>query len=264
VRAYAALIGARFRMHLQYRAAAVAGLVTQVFWGIIRILIFAAFFRSTTASQPMTYPEVVTYIWLSQALLRLVPWYAGDPDVRAAIRTGTVAYELLRPVDLYWTWFVRIIGATLAETILRAVPMVVIAGLFLDLQAPPSWACAGAWALAMIAVVLLGGAIVTLLSITMMWTISGEGATYIVPTLAILFSGLIVPLPFFPDWAQRALDLMPFRGLIDVPFRLYIGHIPAGRALPMFAQQMGWTVGLIALGRWLLARGTRRLVVQGG
>jgi ABC-2 type transport system permease protein len=262
--AYRALISARFRMHLQYRAAALAGLGTQLFWGLIRIFIFAAFFRSSDSPQPMTYPQVVTYIWLSQALMRLIPWYAGDPDVRAAIRTGSVAYELLRPVDLYWTWFVRIIGATLAETALRAIPMFIVAGLFLGLQAPPSWPSAGAWALAMIGVVLLGGAMVTLLSITMMWTISGEGVTYIAPTLAIVFSGMIVPLPFFPDWAQPVLNALPFRGLIDIPFRLYMGHLSSREALPMFAQQMAWTIALVALGRLLLARGTRRLVVQGG
>ena len=37
--AYAAVFAARFRVLLQYRAAALAGLGTQVFWGLVRVAI---------------------------------------------------------------------------------------------------------------------------------------------------------------------------------------------------------------------------------
>ena len=43
MRAYWAIFSARFRALLQYRAAAAAGCVTQVFWGLIRVMIFAGF-----------------------------------------------------------------------------------------------------------------------------------------------------------------------------------------------------------------------------
>ena len=79
-----------------------------------------------------------------------------------------------------------------------------------------------------------------------------------------IFSGMYVPLPFFPVWARTVLDVLPFRGLVDVPFRLYIGHIPPSEILPLFAHQLAWALGLIGLGRVLLARGIRRLVIQGG
>ena len=38
--AYMAVVSARFRMMLQYRSAAFAGLGTQMFWGIMRVMIF--------------------------------------------------------------------------------------------------------------------------------------------------------------------------------------------------------------------------------
>jgi ABC-2 type transport system permease protein len=86
----------------------------------------------------------------------------------------------------------------------------------------------------------------------------------LIPTLVMVLSGMLVPLPFFPDWAQSLLDFLPFRGLVDVPFRLYVGHLPPSSCLPLFAHQLVWTLALVGLGRWILARGTRRLVVQGG
>ena len=93
---YVAVVSARYRMLLQYRAAAFAGLVTQLFWGAIRLMIFAAFYAASTTSQPMTMADIVAYVWLGQALLGLLPWNI-DPDFTLKVRDGSVAYDLLRP-----------------------------------------------------------------------------------------------------------------------------------------------------------------------
>jgi ABC-2 type transport system permease protein len=79
--AYAAILRARFRTLLQYRAAAAAGFSTQLFWGLLRVMIFGAFYRSSTAPQPMSYQETVNYLWLTQALFAMLPW-SVDADVR--------------------------------------------------------------------------------------------------------------------------------------------------------------------------------------
>jgi len=263
MRAYWAILSARFRTLLQYRAAALAGLGTQVFWGFIRIMIFDAFYRSTNAPQPMTFPQVVSYVWLSQAFLRMLPWMP-DPDVRMMIRTGNVAYELLRPVDLYRLWYSRALANLTSPTLLRCVPVLVLAALFFGLQAPASLSAAAACVAAMIGAVLLASAVANLLSISLLWTISGEGVAHLMSVAVWLFSGMMIPLPLYPDWAQTVLSLLPFRGLMDTPFRLYTGHVPASQVAALIAHQLVWAVLLIGVGRWLLGRGLRRVVVQGG
>jgi viologen exporter family transport system permease protein len=260
---YTAVVSARIRMLLQYRAAALAGFATQLFWGLIRVMIFAGFYASTTATQPMTVEEVVTYIWLGQALIALLPWNI-DHESRQMMRSGAVAYELLRPVDLYAYWFSRTIATRLAPTLLRAMPMFLVAGLFFGLSAPASWACGLAWAVTMIGALLLGCAITTLVLIGMLWTVSGEGLYYLLTTSVVLFSGMLIPLPLFPEWAQPILNALPFRGLVDAPFRAYLGHIPPGEVLGILGHQLLWTAALVGLGRAVLARGLRRVVIQGG
>ena len=84
MRPYASLLSARARMLLQYRAAAWAGTGTRLFWGIIRLMIFEAFYRSSTAEQPISLPEVVTYIWLGQAFLTLIPFTSASPNPRTS------------------------------------------------------------------------------------------------------------------------------------------------------------------------------------
>ena len=102
----AVFLAGRFQLMLQYRTAAIAGFITQCWFGIIRILIFAAFYASGSAHAPMTLGNAIDYTWLGQAFLAFLPMNA-DPDVAEMVRTGAVAYERLRPVDTYAWWYAR-------------------------------------------------------------------------------------------------------------------------------------------------------------
>jgi ABC-2 type transport system permease protein len=258
-------------MLLQYRAAALAGLWTQVFFGLVLIMIYEAFYQSTTAPQPMTFTQVVNYVWLGQALLAMLPWNA-DAEIRAMVRSGAVAYELCRPTDLYWLWYARALAWRIAPTMLRAVPMCIIAAVLLPLvglgewrlASPPSTAAALAFGATLVCTLLLGCALTTLINISLLWTTSGEGAVVLLTTLVTFLSGMIVPLPLFPAWVQPIVRALPFAGLVDLPFRVFIGHIPPGAAVSVLQHQVLWTIGLVLVGRWLLSHGVRRVVVQGG
>lgn len=263
MRAYWAVFSARFRVLLQYRAAALAGLGTQLFWGFIRVMIFTAFFNSSTAPQPMTLDETVAYIWLGQAFLLLLPWNT-EREIENMIRTGNVAYELVRPLDLYSLWFFRGMAMRVAPLLLRAVPMFCLAVLFFGLNLPASWQTVPAFGLCLLGAILLSSAITALTTISLFWTISGEGVIRILPGITLVLSGLVIPLPLFPDWMQPVLNFLPFRGILDIPFRLYIGHFPVSSVFSLFFHQIGWTIALVILGRILLTRGLRRVVVQGG
>jgi len=269
---YAAVVGVRFRMLLQYRAAALAGLWTQLVFGMVLIMIYEGFYRSSTADvQPMAFPQVASYVWLGQALLAMLPWNI-DRELHAMVRSGAVAYELCRPVDLYGLWYARAVAHRTAPTVLRAVPMVVFATVVLPLvgldewrlEPPVSLAAGAGFALALVCALALACAISTLVNITMLWTIQNDGVLIIVTSVVSLMSGLLVPLPLLPDWAQPVLRWLPFAGVLDLPYRIYNGHI-APDGLPLvLARQLGWTLAIVALGRWCLGRGMRRLVVQGG
>ena len=47
-RPYLAAFAARFQLTLQYRTAAIAGFGTQCWWGVIKIMVLAAFFAGQT------------------------------------------------------------------------------------------------------------------------------------------------------------------------------------------------------------------------
>src|SRR5438093_5358708 len=165
MKAYLAILSSRFRILIQYRAAALAGIGTQLFFGVVRMMIFDAFYRSSSSPQPMTREQVITYIWLGQAML-LLTMLAADADVSAMIRTGNVAYEMTRPIDLYTLWFTRAFSGRAAPLLMRAIPIVVIAGLFFGLQPPASPAAGAVFVASLFGALLLASSLVTLLTMS--------------------------------------------------------------------------------------------------
>ncbi len=268
---YWAVVSARFRMLLQYRAAAFAGFVTQLFWGAIRLMILAAFYAGATTAPPMSFPQIAAYVWLGQALLGLLPWNI-DNDLGTQIRTGGVAYELLRPLNLYTYWFMRTLAFRCAGTTLRMLPLLAFAMVVLplldlgrwSLPPPASLLSAVLFMLSLICTVLLSTAITMIMHVGLLWTIAGDGFNRTMPGVVSVLSGMTIPLPLFPDWLQPVLYWQPFRGLADVPYRIYGGHIAASDALLEILLQLGWAALLAAAGAALLTRGTRALVLQGG
>ena len=263
MRPYAAVVSARFRALLQYRAAAFAGLVTQIFWGAVRLMILEAFARSSVGGAPMDAGQIASYVWLGQALLALFPW-SLDGDVVQMVRSGAVAYELLRPMDLYWLWYARALAQRTAPTVLRAAPLLLLAWAAMGLRPPSDAAHLTAFAISTLGALVLSCAMSALLSVSLIYTISGEGVARLLPIAAYFLSGMVLPLPFMPTWAQRIADLAPFSGLVDHPHRLYTGHIPVEQAPLVLLHQVLWSAIIIVLGRWLMACGLRRMVVQGG
>ncbi|MEH2079451.1 MAG: ABC-2 family transporter protein [Nostoc sp.] len=272
MKAYWSLFVARFTLLLQYRTAALAGVVTQLFWGLVKVMVLQAFFTHATSAQPMTFQQAVGYVWLEQAfLMAIVPW-GGDRDIQELIRSGAVGYDLLRPTDLYNFWFTRALALRTTPLILRAIPLLGVT-IFIfpllgfyewSLSIPPSFASFVAFFLSFIGAILLSSALTMLLTVSMMWTISGEGINSILPTLVIIFSGMIVPLPLFPEWSKPFLNVLPFSGLIDKPFRLFTGNLQASALFNVLLHQTFWIVVIIMLGRFLVKYGIRKLVIQGG
>lgn len=220
----------------------------------------------------MTLREAVGYVWLGQAFLLAIVPRGGDKEIQELIRSGAVGYDLLRPTDLYNFWFTRAIALRTAPLLLRAVPILCIS-IFLfplvrlqswSISFPPSCASLVAFLLSFIGAILLSCALTMLLTVSLMWTLSGEGINSILPSLITIFSGMIVPLPLFPEWIKPLLNALPFSGLLDQPFRLFTGNLPPNALSHVLLHQAFWIVALVILGRVLVRRGIRKLVIQGG
>ncbi|MDR1569094.1 MAG: ABC transporter permease [Oscillospiraceae bacterium] len=264
---YIALFRMRMIAGMQYRAAAWAGAATQFFWGLIFIMIYSAFYRSSAVEPPMRWNQLATYIWLQQMFLFIVMIWAQDNELLRHVTDGNVAYELCRPYDLFKIWCARLLAFRLSSSFLRFLPILIIAFLLpaqYKMSPPVSLGAAGLFLISLSLGLLIVTAVSMFIYILTIITLSPVGSRLIISVAADFLMGAVIPIPLMPASLQRVLDWFPFRYISDLPFRIYSGSIAGGDALFQMGVQVAWIIGLFMLGRLSFNKVMRRVVIQGG
>ena len=257
----------RFKMNLQYRAAALAGVGTQFFFGFINIFVYLAFYESGNGNLPMPLNQLISYVWLMQAFFAITYLWQKDKEILLLIMNGNISYELYRPQNLYYMWIAKILGQRLANVSLRFLPIILAATLLpepykLDLAISfPNF-------LLFLVILTLSCILMALFAaichIGCIFTIDDKGVINIVMVIADILSGLVIPIPFFPKFMQVIANIFPFRYISDFPFRFYVGNISVEEALYSILIQILWIIILFFLGKLLMNKALKKAVVQGG
>lgn len=267
MRKYQALFRIRFSSGLQYRAAALGGIATQFAWGFMELLAFSAFYRANPAAFPMEFSQTASYIWLQQAFLALFMTWFYEAEIFETITSGAIAYELVRPIDLYNRWFCHSAANRLARAVLRCFPILIVAFIVpepLRMSLPSDLRQLG---LFLISVPLSLGVVVAfnmLVYVSAFFTLSPLGVRIMASILADFLAGGIIPLPFFPDSIRGVVELLPFAAMQNMPLRIYSGHISGAAAVCGLFLQVFWLLILVGIGRAWMKLALRRAVVQGG
>ncbi|HLO11805.1 MAG TPA: ABC transporter permease [Pseudoneobacillus sp.] len=264
---YYSVLKLRLLNGMQYRAAALAGVATQFFWGFMFIMIFEAFYEHSTINPPITLKELVIYIWLQQAFISFIMLWFRDNELFNLITSGNIAYELCRPCEIYGFWYAKLVAQRLSSALLRCFPILIFAFLMpipYRMTLPSNLTTGTIFLLSLLFGLLLLVAISMFIYISVFITMSPVGSTLVIGVIGEFFSGLILPIPLMPDWLQKIANVLPFRYTADFPFRVYSGNIPVDEAVLGIGIQLVWLVILVFLGRLALNKVLRRVVVQGG
>ena len=264
---YLSFFHIRFGASLQYRAAALAGVATQFAWGFMEIILFGAFYDADPAAFPMDRQALASYVWLQQATLAMFMMWKVDASIFESIKSGGVALELCRPLDVYTMWFTKNCATRLADTLLRCVPILVITS-FLPrpwgMALPADAAAAGMFVLSACLGFFVVVAALMPVYISAFYTLNATGVRLFVATIAEFASGAVVPLPFMPDAVQRVLAVLPFASMQSTPFLIWGGTLTGGDAWAAIGLQAFWAVTLVLLGRLWMRAALKKVVAQGG
>ena len=267
MRQYKSLFKIRFINSLQYRTAAIAGVITQFAFGLMYIMLFKAFYAQGNIPNNFTETQMVSYIWLQQMLLVLFWVAAKNSTIVLQIEQGNICYELVRPMNLYNNWFTTMLADGMSKTFLRLIPVMIFAFMLpagWGLMLPASIPALLLFLLNMIIGAMLVVAINMLCYCLMFNTMSSIGIFSIVSTLASLFNGSMIPVPLMPVWFQKVLDFLPFRYINDLTFRTYIGSLTINESLIQTGIQFAWLIVFITIGKLWLNKNLKKVEVQGG
>jgi len=79
-----------------------------------------------------------------------------------------------------------------------------------------------------------------------------------------LLSGLLIPVAFFPHWAQIVFAFLPFEHIASTPLQIYLGKLSGGAAWRTIGLAWVWVVVLLVLGHLWWLRASRKITIHGG
>lgn len=247
-----------WRRYAAYPGATAAGCFTNTIFGFLQAYILLAVYRHRSVVGGYDARDAVTYVWLIQSLLMTV-YIFGWGELYRRVRDGAIATDLARPLSPLRYWLAFDLGRAPYHLLFRGVVPFAIGAIVFELHYPtPLNALVFVVSLALAVVVSLG--VRFLYNLPAFWLIDIRGVLVVAIAINLFFSGMIMPLRFFPDWLRDLALALPFASALQTPVDVWLGKAAAWQV----GLQVVWAVALLALCRLVLARATRKLVVQGG
>jgi ABC-2 type transport system permease protein len=263
VRLFWELARRSFQRHLTYRAATLAGLATNLFFGFLRVAVMVALYGTRTEVAGMDLRAAITFTGLAQAViayLSIFGWY----DLMRSVSSGEVAADLLKPLGYFRFWLAVDLGRALVAFLLRGVLMMLLYLIFFPITAPTLLSQWLALAFAFVLSWLLSFAWRFLVNLAAFWTPNAIGVGRFAFGIAWVLSGFFMPLRFFPDWFQTLCHLTPFPSMVNTTIEIYLGLLTGGALVQALLVQVVWIFILTGACHLTLRAGVHKLVIQGG
>ena len=252
-----------FQRQLTYRAATLAGLLTNFFFGLLRAAVMVALYGARTQIAGISLNNAVTYTGLSQAIIGFVSLFSWV-ELMNTVYTGSVATDLLKPMNFYGFWLAQDLGRAIAQLLLRGLPMMLAYALMFGIPVPGSL---DQW-LVVILVLMLAWLVSFswrfLVNLAAFWVPNALGIARFAFIASFFLSGFFMPLSYYPTWFSKLCQLTPFPHSVSTVIEVYLGLLQGYDLVVAILFQVCWAILLIGLGQIVLRRGVRRLVILGG
>jgi ABC-2 type transport system permease protein len=224
-------------------------------------MVWTALYAQNTAPAGVPLHAIITYTTIA-LLMSLVLEIDGTRLIRDRVREGSIATDLMKPINLPLYFFSDGFGQTMLHAML-IVPALALALFIVHIDVPPPLvlsAFAFSFALGYIVNFLMN----FLMNTIAFWTLETFAIQLIVRWVSDILGGQIVPLIFFPGFLQKIVLALPFAAIYSTPLLIYVGTIPPSSYLAAFATQLAWGAGFAIVATFVWRGALKRVVVQGG
>ncbi|WP_221089070.1 ABC transporter permease [Deinococcus aquaedulcis] len=252
-----------FRRQFAYPQAALWGLITNTFFGVLRVAVLLALFGTRPQVAGYTAQDAITYTGLTQAFIMALSLF-GWTDFMRTVHRGEVAADLLRPLNLLGFWAAQDAGRAAGQFVLRGLPMLLLFEALWGMVWPDG---ALGWLQTTLSVLLAwacGFLFRFLVNCAAFWSPDAAGFGRFGWAVLGLGCGFLMPLAFFPDWVQAWLSWTPFPAMLNTVVEVWVGVQRGAAAWEALGVQAAWALGMLAVTAFTLHRGLRRLEVAGG
>lgn len=260
---YLEMIRIRFLMMLAYRTNYYSGiLIYSINIGAYYFL-WSAIYSGKEDIQGLSVTQMTTYVavaWMARAF-----YYNNiDREIAMEIKDGKVAIELIRPYNYLGMKVMAGLGEGLFRLLFFSIPGMLIVWLVFPIQFSADLSTWLFFAVATIFSFIIFTQINLITGILTFFLFNNTGLMRAKRVIIDLFSGLLLPLSFFPVWAQEIMKFLPFQAISYIPSMIFTEGFVGRDIYFGLLNQLIWIVVLIVPIQllWVLAR--KQLVVQGG
>lgn len=252
----------KFRNKMAYRFDYLLGILNTMLSFVVYWSIYKALYGGANEVDGITFSMVATNFIISLGLN--AAFHKNEMFLQDKIKQGTIANELLKPVNFKLRMLFEDIGEGTFSVVFNFLPTVIIVTFFAQLQAPSSLLNL----ILCLVSVLLGYIVLWLISFIVQswsfWLFNVWGLITIKNVFVNILAGAFIPMWFMPDWLRNFIKFTPFDSIYFTPVQLYLGELQGYGILINFARQILWIVILYAIGELCWRKGIKKLVVQGG
>lgn len=263
MRAYVQLARMRVLTTLAYRFDAYARIAANFILMLATVFLWRTAYRGIDRVAGVDEQQMVTYAIVSILLGSLFAVNVENA-INFRVRQGEIAIDFIRPIRPVAAWLADDIGNGVSGLVMQLIPLLALSVLFIRVPLP-----AGAVAAVLfVPSCILSFGILWLLSalagMLAFWTMELGHMGLVKGALERVLSGSMVPLWFFPPWAQKVAACLPFQYTYQLPLSIYVGRAGPAEAARGMVVQFLWIVLLGAVAACMWSRGSRRALVQGG
>lgn len=246
-----------------FRARYYVGIITYIIYIAIYYSIWKAIYAHSPSIDGISLPQMTTYVavgWVSRSFF----FNNLDREIERKVVDGSLAMDLLKPIDFRAMAYARTFGEMLFRLILFALPTAIVALMLFPIASPASVPAAVAFMASSLLAALIYTNINFMIGSLAVPLKNIEGIAYAKQNLLLFLSGLVVPFDLLPAWIGGLLKVLPFAAISYLPLNVYLGRVTGTELVLSLGVQGAWAVGLLIAARGLWSLFTRRIVVQGG
>jgi len=249
--------------YLAYRFQVFMNLVSYLLIIALNYFLWRAIYAKHHVIAGFTLEQMMTYM--------VIGWSARtffanriDKVIGDAVRDGSIAMDLLRPTNFQLYHYFRAFGRALFMLLFMTLPIILAASLIFPVRLPSGRLGPYLFPLSVVLSFFLHAGLSYLTGLVAFFTRNNEGVRKLKQMLVEVFSGVMIPITFFPKAVQDVLFWLPFKYIAYAPLRIYLGMEPLSRVHQGVLLQIMWIIIIYAAGQVMWHFAIRRLEVQGG
>lgn len=228
---------------------------------IISFFLWKSIYANNTIINNRSFSEMLNYIILSGCISAIYV-YPSIYFMSMEVKTGNIAYMLLKPIDYQMQFICKYIGILYPMTIIS----IIVAFLFSFFIFPIPMAKNSLYFF--ISIIISVMTVISfdfMLGILCFWTENSWGIASLKGIIISFFSGALIPLDFFPEKSQSLMiNYSPFQGIIYTPIQIYQNFWTNKEFLNYFIGQSFWVLIFLAIGRYLFFKARKSVLINGG